>query len=200
MQCTPCHHPTTRQPFTLIDTPGINHDDQDVRILLAITDLLTKSYVGWAYHVYLLTVLRTRFERTKVVQIVYLHRISDNRLIEPSLPSLRRFASFLTDHRIRIGSVVLATTMWHAVFNQEKAKRREDELCIEHWNTMIEAGCQVARFDRTFESAWKIVNLTNDTSDTVHEFFVFPGNAEGEKASERMDLYVLGLSPSGCNG
>jgi hypothetical protein len=133
----------------------------------------------------LLIMLCIRYKRIAVLRIVYVHRISDNRLVESPLQPLRKLASL---SQRKIGSVVLATTMWNAGVNKDKAKGRQDELCIEHWNGMMDIGCQIARFERTFESAWTIIDMTKDTSDGIHEFLL--ERKEERKHQESINLYV----------
>ncbi|KAF8229791.1 hypothetical protein L208DRAFT_1401514 [Tricholoma matsutake] len=167
IQYTPCLHPKTKQPFVLVDTPGFNNDATDARIVLMITSWLEKSY-----------------KRITALRIVYVHRISDNRLVESPLQYLQMLASFLGHGRI--GSVVLATTMWHTTVNQARAKGRQDELCIEHWREMMSIGCRVAKFEKTVESAWMIIDMTNDTADGIHEFLL--ERREGGRSPESIDL------------
>jgi len=53
-------------------------------------------------------------------------------------------------------NVVVATTMWGEV-KPENGERREKELKANFWKDLLEHGCQVKRFDDTYESAWDIV-------------------------------------------
>jgi hypothetical protein len=94
----------------------------------------------------------------------------------------------LLHHHHRVGSVVLTTTMWHTAVNQERANGRHEELRIEHWSRMMDNGCQTARFERTFESAWAVIDMSKDTSDAIHEFLL--ERREGEKPPESIKLYV----------
>jgi len=83
---------------------------------------------------------------------------------------------------------VLATTMWHPAGDQERANDRQDELRIEHWNSTMDVGCQIASFTRTFESAWNILDMLTDTSEAIHEFLL--ERKEGETPPESINSYV----------
>lgn len=49
-------------------------------------------------------------------------------------------------------------------------------------------GCRVAKFEKTVESAWMIIDMTNDTADGIHEFLL--ERREGGRSPESIDLYV----------
>jgi hypothetical protein len=93
----------------------------------------------------------------------------------------------------KIGSVVLATTMWRTAVNKDKAIGRQEELCMEHWNEMMEIGCRIAKFERTLESAWAIIDMTQDTREEIHDFLLERSKREKE-ISEIIPLYVRCLS------
>jgi hypothetical protein len=52
--------------------------------------------------------------------------------------------------------IILTTTMWNDVPIDEYAQR-EEELCDKYWKPMTQQGSKVARFLRTTESAWGVV-------------------------------------------
>ena len=54
-------------------------------------------------------------------------------------------------------NVVLVTTMWNEV-SQDEGQRREEELYNKFWHWMIGLGSTTHRFDLTEESAWDIIN------------------------------------------
>jgi hypothetical protein len=51
---------------------------------------------------------------------------------------------------------VLATTNWPSGLSAD-LERREEEMKSEHWNTLIEQGLDVRRFQRNRDSAWGII-------------------------------------------
>jgi hypothetical protein len=54
-------------------------------------------------------------------------------------------------------NVVLTTTMWDQV-EDETGKNREDQLRTQFWESMLCCGSRMARFHRTVESAWEIID------------------------------------------
>ena len=54
-------------------------------------------------------------------------------------------------------NVVLVTTMWNEV-SQDEGQLREEELHNDFWHLMIRLGSTTHRFDLTEESAWDIIN------------------------------------------
>ena len=85
-----------------------------------------------------------------------MHRISDNRMVGTPLKILRMFANLCGDGAIK--NVILATTMWDLV-EADEGVRRVTQLQGKYWKEMLARGSKVARFDRTYESAWEIVDM-----------------------------------------
>ena len=54
-------------------------------------------------------------------------------------------------------NVVLVTTMWNEV-SQDEGQRREEELQNDFWHLMIRLGSTTHRFDLTEDSAWDIID------------------------------------------
>ena len=90
--------------------------------------------------------------------IIYLHSLTDARMYNSSLQSLRMFRKLCGDDRGRLQNVILATTKW-SLTPRAAAKRRERELCSqrEFWGLMIQYGSIVKRFEDTRESAEGLV-------------------------------------------
>jgi len=55
-------------------------------------------------------------------------------------------------------NVVIATTMWSKV-SENEGRKREDELKDMFWKEMMSNGCKTKRFKDTFDSAWDIVGM-----------------------------------------
>jgi hypothetical protein len=55
-------------------------------------------------------------------------------------------------------NIVLATTMWDKLFEDDNGDKREKDLKEEYWNAMIDEGAAVERFLNTSDSAWSIVD------------------------------------------
>lgn len=87
--------------------------------------------------------------------IIYLHRISDNRMTGSLLTTIETFKA-LCDMKL-MPNVVIATTMWGEC-KQAKAEKREEELKATFLKDMVDSGCALRRFEDTVESAWKLVS------------------------------------------
>jgi len=55
-------------------------------------------------------------------------------------------------------NVVLTTTMWGTLKDIKAGERHEAELLQTYWRPMVERGSTTMRFQRTFESAWSIID------------------------------------------
>ncbi|KAH8770369.1 hypothetical protein F5882DRAFT_465591 [Hyaloscypha sp. PMI_1271] len=95
----------------------------------------------------------------KLAGIIYLHRITDNRMGGSTLKNLNMFEALCgtTD----LSHVVLATTMWDKMVdpdNRKKAIRFEQDLQRDYWGDMIEIGSKTFHHDDTKGSAMHIVD------------------------------------------
>ena len=93
-----------------------------------------------------------------IATILYLHRISDNRMSKSAMKNLQIFSSLCGQKAMP--NVVIVTTMWSFI-PKELGIRREGHLKRDVWKDMLENGCRVGRFEDTRESAWSIVNSVN---------------------------------------
>jgi hypothetical protein len=99
--------------------------------------------------------LRSSYSKNvHLAAIIYLHRISDNRMTGSLLNSLNLFVNLCGQKAMP--NVILVTTMWSEV-REATAIRREDELRKGFWKDLVAAGCRIERFEDTHESAWRIV-------------------------------------------
>jgi len=127
--------------LVLVDTPGFDDTNKsDMEILQMVSGWLQKTYEN----------------DIKLAGIIYLHRITDNRMAGTPHRNLRMFGELCGDQAVK--KVVLATTMWDKV-QQDTGDRREKELFQNYWNKMITYGASTARFSNTAKSAWEIVNI-----------------------------------------
>jgi len=94
---------------------------------------------------------------SRLTGILYLHRISDNRMGATPLKNLATFRELCGEG---LEKVVLATTMWPEVEGdeQEICVAREEELKNNYWKGMIEKGSTTRRFENTQASAWRIID------------------------------------------
>jgi hypothetical protein len=99
----------------------------------------------------------TRYKnKIKLAGIVYMHKISDNRMAGTPLKNLHMFANLCGDDAVR--NVILTTTMWSRV-KADVGSQREKELRGKYWKTMLDLGSGTHRFLNTHESAWSIINV-----------------------------------------
>jgi len=139
-------HPNGGHPVVFVDTPGFDDTvKSDLEILSTIADWLAKIYK----------------KKVNLAAIVYLHKISDNRMTGSLLRNLRTFLSMCG--RNAMPNVVIATTMWGKVDAGEGAKR-EEELKRDFWKEI-----RTERFENTYESAWRIVGsmMQKNTGTTL---------------------------------
>ena len=97
-----------------------------------------------------------RYEQgIKLTGLLFLHRISDNRMSGTLQRNTQIFEMVCGPGALQ--NVILVTTMWNTV-NIVTGSMREKELRTDFWKSMISSGSQIARFDYTYQSAWKILN------------------------------------------
>lgn len=89
--------------------------------------------------------------------VLFLHRISDNRMTGSSVKYLRIIESLVGEQAFP--NVMLVTTMWNTLRDDAEgaALRREQQLMDEFWAPMINKGSWVARFDGTPRSAFSFI-------------------------------------------
>jgi hypothetical protein len=101
--------------------------------------------------------------KVKLDGIIYLHRISDNRMSGSPLKNLHMFGKLCGDGAIK--NVVLATTMWTKV-KPDVGERRAKELEETYWREMLNMGSRMMRFGDSLEAAWDMIDKIVDTPDT----------------------------------
>jgi energy-coupling factor transporter ATP-binding protein EcfA2 len=127
-----------------VDTPGFDDTfKSDLEILTTIANWLVKVYKG----------------NVPLAAIIYMHKISDNRMTGSLLKNLTMFTSVCGQSAMP--RVVIATTMWGKVDADEGAQR-EGELKGDFWKDILAAGCRTERFDKSYESAWTIIGIVAD--------------------------------------
>ncbi|KAF7983548.1 hypothetical protein HWV62_21122 [Athelia sp. TMB] len=92
--------------------------------------------------------------RISLTAILYLHRITDNRMTSNVIANtdmLQRLCG-----NAALSNIILVTTMWDSV-DQKTGERREKQLQDIFWRSMVGHGSQNARFSLTSESAWDIL-------------------------------------------
>ena len=89
----------------------------------------------------------------RLAGLLYLHRISDNRVAGSSLRYFRLFQQLCGDD---FSNIVLTTTMWCE--DKQMGTAHEEELMSDFWRPMIACGSPVKRFLYTRESAFEILS------------------------------------------
>ncbi|KAI5456472.1 P-loop containing nucleoside triphosphate hydrolase protein, partial [Mariannaea sp. PMI_226] len=140
-----CFISGTRRVF-FIDTPGF--DDTrcaDTKVFQEIAFFLTKVYR----------------QRISIGGIIYLHRITDNRVSGSAMRSFNLLKKICGPEGAKFA--VLVTTMWDDIpFGSpicNLARQREDELRMKenYWGSMKSEGSRMQRWNGTRESALSIV-------------------------------------------
>ena len=150
VQVVPCN--LEGQKIYLVDTPGF---DDSIR-----TDAeILQEIAAWLNAAYKMSV--------KLTGIIYLHRILDVRVGGAGVRNIRTFKKLCGDDGL--ASVVLATTMWSFITDENLGNMRESQLKTEHafWKKMIEQGSQVFRQDKGRTSALRIVQYLIDKKRPV---------------------------------
>jgi len=142
MRCAHPNYPGRNVVF--VDTPGFDDSHKsDAEILKMIAEWLKKEY-----------------KKGKTLKgIIYLHRISDNRMGGSPLRNLRMFGQLCGTKAVP--NVVLGTTMWSKV-KLDVGEQREQELTTKYWAAMMDQGASMQRFLGTHGSAWQIVDGFTD--------------------------------------
>jgi len=98
--------------------------------------------------------------KVNLATIIYLHRITDNRMSSSLWRNLRMFISLCG--QTAMPNVIVATTMWGRM-KEDDGTRREEELKRTCWAEMMAGGCRVERFRDSCESAWLIIDRLAET-------------------------------------
>ncbi|KAI1382350.1 P-loop containing nucleoside triphosphate hydrolase protein [Hypoxylon crocopeplum] len=124
----------------LVDTPGFSDTYlSDTEVLEMIADYLAVAYS----------------KNMRLSGIIYLHPISDNRVTHHATKNLQMFRKLTGEKNLK--NVILATSMWDKVTQEERAKR-EHELQNKFWNVLIAFGAKYSRYDGSVDSAKQITS------------------------------------------
>jgi len=153
-----CRNPFHDIDVSLIDTPGFDDTFRtDMEILRGIADWLEKTLVILPFSRFLITKTCNRYQKgIQLSGILYLHRITDNRVPNSFLRNIELLRRLCGDDAF--SNIRFVTTNWDLLTDQGEGEREEEELCGMYWNHFIEGGSQVFRFQNTHSSAWKIIN------------------------------------------
>jgi hypothetical protein len=128
--------------FVVMDCPGFDDTTRsDAEILKEITEQLSAI----------------RLIGHSLKGIVYLHRITDNRMQGTAIRNLDLFKKIIGEDAL--SNIVFATTMWGNVTNISEASGRDSELREVYWGDMMAKGSSATRFEGTTASAQGIVSM-----------------------------------------
>ena len=139
------------QPVLLVDTPGFDDTNRvDAAVLQEIATYLQVVHS----------------DRAKLTGILYLHRISDNRMTGVAVKNLRLLRNLCGTSNL--GHVSLTTTMWDATPLAD-GERREQELLSDprFWGRLQADGATVRRYQNSKDDATSIVAELLERSPVV---------------------------------
>ncbi|KUI68652.1 Cell division control protein 11 [Cytospora mali] len=126
------------QTVRFVDTPGFSDTNlSDTEVLELIADYLAVAYK----------------QKMKLSGIIYLHPITDRRVTHHGIKNLEMFKKLTGEANLK--NVILATSMWDRVTEDEGVKR-EEELMNKFWKLLLAMGAETVRHRGTPESAWHI--------------------------------------------
>ncbi|OTA56918.1 hypothetical protein K449DRAFT_387310 [Hypoxylon sp. EC38] len=134
----------------LVDTPGFDDTTRtDKEVLKEIALWLGSSYK----------------QQIRLSGIIYLHRITDNRMQGSARKNLFMFNKLCGRNALR--NVILATTMWERLSDEGIGVKHEKELIDteDFWGFMVRQGSQVRRHYNTKESAMGLLQIFVSSSD-----------------------------------
>ena len=87
--------------------------------------------------------------------IIYMHRITDNKMQGTAQRYFEMFKRLCGDHNM--ANVVLLTTMWNQLRDEGVGLRRDQELREQFWSVMESKGSYIRRFDGSRAMAEAVV-------------------------------------------
>ncbi|KAF9043922.1 P-loop containing nucleoside triphosphate hydrolase protein [Panaeolus papilionaceus] len=113
-----------------------------------------------------LEILKTVYERNILLSgILYLHRITDNRMAGTPLKNLHSFEKLVG--RESLQKVILVSTMWDEI-EEDLGSAREKDLKDNYWNYMISRGAGISRFKGDKQSAFELIQPLMDKANERH--------------------------------
>ncbi|CAJ0550085.1 Ff.00g100150.m01.CDS01 [Fusarium sp. VM40] len=141
-----------KRSITVVDTPGFDDTLRgEAEIVAEITDYLAAQHLSGL----------------PLRGILYLHKITDNRITASSQEHLFLLRKIIGDSALT--NVILVTTMWNILRleDRQRALQREQELIDGFWSPMIDRGSYVAQFNGTPQSAYPLIHQLADRQSVV---------------------------------
>ncbi|KAF7771575.1 hypothetical protein Agabi119p4_5886 [Agaricus bisporus var. burnettii] len=150
-----CYDPESHdeRKVVFVDTPGFDSEKED--------SVIEKKLKSW--------LKKVSSKKLKIFGILYLHRITDPKLSSPPIRHLTLLRT-LCEESIKgfPKRVILVTTMWGKGNSAQQSvyEKREEEL-QKYWDGLPSGSVvsEIMRFDKTTESAWKIVFTLRRTEE-----------------------------------
>jgi GTP-binding protein EngB required for normal cell division len=166
--------PNNNRRIILVDTPGF--DDtyvDDTEILRRIAVWLALSYN----------------QNMKVAGIIYLHEISQTRMLGTSRKNFLMFNKLTGEEAAK--DIVLATTKWSHI-TVEVGQKREQQLRNTHWKTMVDQGSKRAETAEPLQIQDELVYLqkripTTDAGTSLRNALNALLNDQRELAKQLVD-------------
>lgn len=96
--------------------------------------------------------------------VLYLQDISNKRFTGTARMNLEVFRHLCGE--AALNRVILGTTNW-GVNSFDRDQQHEQEMRVEHWNTLLSQGAEVRRFLGSSASAWDILNVFLQRADNA---------------------------------
>ncbi|KAF9533553.1 P-loop containing nucleoside triphosphate hydrolase protein [Crepidotus variabilis] len=126
----------------LVDTPGFDDThNSDTVTLSVIADWMERKYR----------------KRNTLSGILYLHRITDNRMAGTPLRNLRMFGKLCGGEKEVGNKIMFVTTNWDRLRDQSRGASRDAEL-QQYWQPMVDRGARCSQFRNTKKSACQIIS------------------------------------------
>ncbi|KAF9447340.1 hypothetical protein P691DRAFT_671702 [Macrolepiota fuliginosa MF-IS2] len=169
--------------LVLVDTPGFDDTRKtNLQILKLISEWLE----------------RTGEKGVLLSGVLYLHRISDNRMAGTALEVLGLFKKLCGHDMYR--HIVMVTTMWDRLRDENVGNLREEELRATFWAPVIRHGAVMMRYQNTKESAWDILEhilgglterrMLQLQRELIEMGKTFPSTAVGKELSKTINEIV----------
>ncbi|KAF5357181.1 hypothetical protein D9756_006603 [Leucocoprinus leucothites] len=131
----------TRRSIVFVDTPGFDDSGRtDFEILESINEWLKKTYK----------------RGIKLSGIIYLHRITSNRIGSAPYKNLRMFGELCGD--VAMSRVILVTTFWERGDASRVGESRVQQLRDNYWKPLIDRGSSIDALKKAnSEEAWRVV-------------------------------------------
>ena len=160
-----------------IDTPGFDDTDtKDSDILKVIWEYISTGDL-------------------RLSGLLYLHRITDDRVGGTALKNLSMFQKLVGDHNMR--NVILVTTMWGKLQPSDDGEARVKELTEtgKFWGGIIGRGADHEKYDGTREDALRIVHKMLDNApcklqiqEEHDDGKKLADTAAGQEVTDRLDV------------